>query len=70
MEKPTRIYLVDKKRVAIIKLNEHTYNIRFVKSGRFMEIYKRFVISWYPPPATPSKPTPKKPKNSQTSLDI
>jgi len=70
-EKPTRIYLVDGKRVAIIKSNTHTYNVRFVKSGIFMEVYKKYVISWFPKPTKKSStPIPKKPKNSQTSLDF
>ena len=43
-----RIFLVDGKQVAIIKSNEHTYNVRFVKSGLFQEVYKKYVISWHP----------------------
>jgi hypothetical protein len=64
-----RIFLVDGKQVAIIKSNEHTYNVRFIKSGKFLEVYKKYVISWYPK-AKPQKKTPPKKTNPQTSLDF
>lgn len=64
----TRIHLVDGKKVAIIKSNEHTYNVRFVKSGKFQEIHKSFVVTWYP---KQQKPKPKtKPDNFQTRMDF
>lgn len=63
-----RIFLVDGKRVAIIKANTHTYNVRFVKSGKFMEIAKKYVISWTP--SDKEKPTKESKPNSQTRLDI
>jgi hypothetical protein len=66
-----RIFLVKGEQVAIIKSNPHTYNVRFVKSGKFMEVYKHFVISWYPDKSK-RKPLPAtKPKtNNQSSLDL
>ena len=51
-----RIHLVDGKQIAIIKSNTHTYNVRFVKSGKFQEIYKKYVVTWYP---KNKKPKPK-----------
>jgi hypothetical protein len=68
--KKHRIFLVDGKQVAIIKSNEHTYNVRFVKSGKFMEIYKKYVVSWWVPANKPSKPKPPKPQDPQTELDF
>ena len=66
-----RIYLVHGKQVAIIKSNTYTYNVRFIKSGKFREIYKHLVIKWYPKTKKVTKKTPKqKPVNSQTTLDL
>lgn len=61
-----RIFLVDRKQVAIIKSNEHTYNVRFVKSGKFMEIYKKYVKSYYPKP----KSAKQKPTDQQQKLNL
>lgn len=71
MERPVRIFLVDRKQVAIIHSTEHTYCVRFVKSGKFMDVKKEYVKSWYPKfKKTKSSPLPTKPKNSQQSLDL
>lgn len=43
----SKVNLVDKKQVAIIKSNLHTYNVRFVVSGKFMEIHKSYVKTVY-----------------------
>ena len=70
-ETPKRCFLVDGKRVSIITSTSHTYNVRFVKSGIFMDVKKCYVKTWYP---KPKKVIPKKPiiktetKNSQTEL--
>jgi hypothetical protein len=62
-----RIYLVHGKQVAIIKSNRYTYNVRFVKSGKFREIYKHLVIRWEP---KPKKTIKVKKIKSQTKLDF
>lgn len=53
-----KLNLVDNKRVAIIKSNEHTYNIRYIKSGKFQEIHKRYLRTVY------IEPKPQKPRNN------
>lgn len=63
-----KIFLVDNKRVAIIKSNTHTYNIRFVKSGKFMEVHKKYVVSYTPKPSS-SKPIPQR-GNQQIKLNF
>ena len=57
-----KIHIVDRKQVAIITANEHTYNVRFVKSGKFMEIKKEYVKTFIP------KNKPKKEKKQSQTL--
>lgn len=65
---PIRLHLVDGKRVAIITSNTHTYNVRFIKSGKFMEIHKSFVktINYIPKPKKPKD----SPAEKQLTLNI
>jgi len=39
----TKIFHVDGKRVAIISSDYYTYHIRYIKSGKFAQVYKRYV---------------------------
>ena len=64
----TRIFLVDGKQVAIILATEHTYHVRFVKSGKFMEVYKKYVISYYPKAKKQKKVAIPKEVNPQQKL--
>ena len=64
-----KLNLVDGKRVAIIKSYPHTYHVRFVKSGKFMEIKKSYVKTVYVTPKK-RKPYDKGDKNSQTKLKL
>tara|TARA_R110000772_G_scaffold145445_2_gene255337 strand:- start:1629 stop:1832 length:204 start_codon:yes stop_codon:yes gene_type:complete len=63
-----KINLVDGKQVAIIKSYPHTYHVRFVKSGKFLEIKKEYVKSWYPK-SKKAKPKPK-PENPQQKINF
>ena len=63
-----KILLVDGKRVAIIQAYTHTYHVRFLKTGKVLEVHKSYVKSWKP---TAKKKTVKKIKpksNIQTSI--
>lgn len=72
MEKPKKIKLnlVDRKLVAIIKSNLHTYNVRFVKSGKFMEVHKSFVKTVYVDQKLKKKTPPEKPGGNQLTFNI
>lgn len=65
-----RIHLVDGKRVAIITSNLHTYNVRFVKSGKFMEIHKSFVKTINYTPKTQKKNRKDNPDDEQLTFNI
>ena len=68
MEK-IKINMVDRKAVAIIKSNTHTYNVRFIKSGKFMEVKKCYVKSVYITPKHKSIYKSEKPI-TQTQLNL
>lgn len=63
-----RIYLVDGKRVSIIKTYRHTYHVRFHKTGKLLEIHKRYLKTWIIKPK--KKVNKQKPDNPQTSLNL
>lgn len=58
-----KINHIDGKRVSIIKSNVHTYNVRYLKSGKFAEVYKGYVKTYY---IDPKKKTKAKPKTQKT----
>lgn len=57
-----RIFHIDGKRVSIISSDAHTYHVRFMKSGKHMQVYKKYVKTFYAKNHTPKKKTQKKPK--------
>lgn len=65
-----KLNLVDGKRVAIIKSNTHTYNIRYIKSGKFAEVYKRFVKTIYVDSKSKKKSKPKPNNNGQLNINF
>lgn len=65
-----KLNLVDGKRVAIITSNTHTYNVRFIKSGKFMEIHKSYVKTVYVTPKPIKKNTPPKSGDNQLTFNI
>ena len=41
-----KVFLVSGKAVKILRSYTHTYRVRFIKSGKEMEVHKKYVISW------------------------
>ena len=39
----TKIFHIDGKRVAIISSDYYTYHVRYIKSGKFAQVYKKYV---------------------------
>lgn len=59
----TKIFHVDRKRVAIISSDTYTYHIRYIKSGKFAQVYKRYV-KHFTVDSTKRKTQKKKPKTN------